>query len=95
MLWEVTSEESNADRFPYAVVVPYATCEVAGSVVVHVMIALLVDGAAFTALITGGVPPELLDTVTITEELTVTLPWTSVATAARECVPFVDVVVSH
>jgi len=92
-LCEVTSEESREDWLPYAVVGPYSTCEVAGWSVAQMTRAPLVDGVEATALIVGGVPPGVFDTVTLTEELAVKLPWESRATAPRKCVPSVVVVV--
>jgi hypothetical protein len=46
------------DCDPYAVVVPYATCELEAWSVVHVIVAVVeVIPVAVTALITGGGPP--------------------------------------
>jgi hypothetical protein len=51
----VTSVPTSADCEPYAVVVPYATCELEAWSVVHVMVAVVeVTPVAVTAVMTGG-----------------------------------------
>jgi hypothetical protein len=55
---DVTSVLTSADCDPYAVVVPYETCELEGWSVVHVIVAVVeVIPVAVTPLITGGGPP--------------------------------------
>ena len=70
-------------RFPYDVVNPYSTCESAGSLVVHVIVApepVMLD--ADTLEIVGGVVSlPLLLTVTTIEEEVAWFPAASRATA--------------
>jgi hypothetical protein len=51
--WVVVSAGSSALDVPSCAVGPYATCEVAGTSVVHVIVAPLFVGAAATWVITG------------------------------------------
>ena len=54
--WDVTILAFTGVELPYALDVPYSTCESAGSFVVHVIVALLlVTPDDMTLEITGGV----------------------------------------
>jgi len=72
------------------------TCELVPVFVNQVIVAPVdVKLPTLTVLITGRVSPPEFDTVTPTEELAVRFPSKSRATATIECVPLLDVVVSH
>ena len=85
----VASPLAKGDVDPYAAVVPYATCELAATFVVQLMLSLeALTAAALTPEIRGG-----LLTVTETPALVAAFPDVSVAIADNTCVPLATPVV--
>ncbi len=78
---DVTRVLTSGDCEPYAVVVPYATCELDAWSVVHVIVAVVeVIPVAVTALMTGGGPPARVAKVELADAAT--FPEASVDSAA-------------